>query len=493
MRPGACTASQWTSAPAARARAAISATGWIAPVSLLASMTETSASGPCAARAPSRRRHVDPAFRVDGQEDQRLRASLGGAQDGGMLDGAGDDRRPAGALERGVVRLGAAGREDQRRRCAIDQRGDALAGVLDALACGPPEAVDRRWIARRAQRLGHRLRYGGFDRRRGVVVEIDRRVVAHPAARRARSPRRAARASPRRQPSRSRRKPGLRLFPVPPSASAARRRPPPGARRRARSGPRCPATACRRRRSAARASSPPAAGRAGIPTMVAPGGTSFRTTALAPMPRVAAHRDRTEHLGTGADHHAVLDGRMALAGRPGHAAQRHAVIERHVVADDGGLSDHHAHAVVDEEPAADADSGMDLDPGDHPADMGDEAAEKPEAASPEPVCHVVEEERVEARIAEEDLDPGADGRIPAEHAARVFPNALEHDAPVRIPMARARAAREPCPRAGIPVDIGFPARPVKVPASARRRGLGRSPSVFNGMGRRERTIRRCRK
>ena len=53
MRPGACTASQWTSAPAAVARAAISATGWITPVSLLASMTETSASGPCAASALS--------------------------------------------------------------------------------------------------------------------------------------------------------------------------------------------------------------------------------------------------------------------------------------------------------------------------------------------------------------------------------------------------------------------------------------------------------
>ena len=35
------------------------------------------------------------------------------------------------------------------------------------------------------------------------------------------------------------------------------------------------------------------------------------------------------------------------------AAERDALIDRHVVADLGGLADHHAHAVIDEEAPAD--------------------------------------------------------------------------------------------------------------------------------------------
>ena len=46
MRPGPCTASQCTSAPASRASATTASSGWITPVSLLASMTETTVSAP---------------------------------------------------------------------------------------------------------------------------------------------------------------------------------------------------------------------------------------------------------------------------------------------------------------------------------------------------------------------------------------------------------------------------------------------------------------
>jgi hypothetical protein len=44
---------------------------------------------------------------------------------------------------------------------------------------------------------------------------------------------------------------------------------------------------------------------------------------------------------------------VALAARRmvlGEATERHAVVDQHVVADLGRLADHHAHAVVDEEP-----------------------------------------------------------------------------------------------------------------------------------------------
>jgi hypothetical protein len=45
------------------------------------------------------------------------------------------------------------------------------------------------------------------------------------------------------------------------------------------------------------------------------------------------------------------------------AAEGHPVVEHHVVADLGGLADHHTHAVIDEEPPADPRARVDLDPG----------------------------------------------------------------------------------------------------------------------------------
>ena len=52
---------------------------------------------------------------------------------------------------------------------------------------------------------------------------------------------------------------------------------------------------------------------------------------------------------------------MALAVLLAGAAQRDALVQQHVVADLRGLADHHAHAVIDEEAAADARAGMNLD------------------------------------------------------------------------------------------------------------------------------------
>ena len=157
------------------------------------------------------------------------------------------------------------------------------------------------------------------------------------------------------------------------------------------------------------------------------------------------------------------------------------VIERHVVADHRGLADDHAHAVVNEEAAADLGAGVDLDARDHAADVGHEAAEQAEAALPEPVRHVIEQQRVEARIAEEHLDPGADRRVAAEHAADVFPNSLEHGAAVRISMAGAERRRRtlyPCDGR----DIEFPTQGVKYLRCAM---LGREtwPPCVAGVGR----------
>ena len=81
------------------------------------------------------------------------------------------------------------------------------------------------------------------------------------------------------------------------------------------------------------------------------------------------------------------------------------MIERHVRADLGGLADHHAHAVINEHPIADAGAGMDLDAGQDAADMADEPAHQQPAVPPGPVAQAVEQQCVKSRIAQDNLDP----------------------------------------------------------------------------------------
>ena len=52
---------------------------------------------------------------------------------------------------------------------------------------------------------------------------------------------------------------------------------------------------------------------------------------------------------------------MALALLFSGSAEGHALVQNHVVADDGCLTDHHAVAVIDEKVLADLSPRMDLD------------------------------------------------------------------------------------------------------------------------------------
>ena len=57
-----------------------------------------------------------------------------------------------------------------------------------------------------------------------------------------------------------------------------------------------------------------------------------------------------------------------------HAAQGDTLIEGNVVADFRRLADHAAHAVIDEQAAADGGARMDLDPRQHAPDVRQQAA-----------------------------------------------------------------------------------------------------------------------
>ena len=101
----------------------------------------------------------------------------------------------------------------------------------------------------------------------------------------------------------------------------------------------------------------------GLPTTVAPGGTSSIDDRVGADLGAVADRDRAEQLGAGADGDVVAQGRVALAALEAGAAQRHPLVERHPLADLGRLADHDARAVVDEELAADPRRRVDLHPG----------------------------------------------------------------------------------------------------------------------------------
>ena len=68
------------------------------------------------------------------------------------------------------------------------------------------------------------------------------------------------------------------------------------------------------------------------------------------------------------------------------AAERHALVDRAVVADLGRLADHDAHAVVDEDAPADRRAGVDLDAGEEARQMRDEARQPVQAVAPEPAA-----------------------------------------------------------------------------------------------------------
>ena len=127
---------------------------------------------------------VDPAVAVDRQLDD-LEAELlevaQGVADGVMLDRRGHDpvaaalAGPGRALEREVVRLGAAGREDDLAGLGVESRRDALVGIVEGRPRDAPVGVGR---ARVAERLGqerqHRVEDLAPERRRGRVIEVDR-------------------------------------------------------------------------------------------------------------------------------------------------------------------------------------------------------------------------------------------------------------------------------------------------------------------------------
>lgn len=140
---------------------------------------------------------------------------------------------------------------------------------------------------------------------------------------------------------------------------------------------------------------------------------------------VMADGDGTENLGAGADQHAISKSRMALAGIPGDPAEGHTVIKGHIVADLGGLADHHATAMIDEEAPANGGAGMDVDLADEPRQKAQQPGQIAPAPAPQSMGQAMDQQGMDAGIGGEHLEMGAGSGISTKHAAHILAQQLE--------------------------------------------------------------------
>jgi hypothetical protein len=141
------------------------------------------------------------------------------------------------------------------------------------------------------------------------------------------------------------------------------------------------------------------------------GGHRAHDHGIGPDAAVVPDGDRAEHLGAGADHHAVADRGVTLAPLEARATEGHALIEGHVATDVRRLADDHAGGMVDEQPASELGAGMDVHPGQNPGHRRPDPGQEPEAVVPQPVVDAVGPHRVHPRVAEGDLERGPGGRV----------------------------------------------------------------------------------
>ena len=105
---------------------------------------------------------------------------------------------------------------------------------------------------------------------------------------------------------------------------------------------------------------------------------------------------------------------QALPAPGGERAQRHALIDLHMVADDGGLAHHDAGAVVNEEVAADGGAGVDVDAGDAVGVLRHNPGQQGNPKGVEHMGQPVDGDGEQPRIAEDNLVHAEGGGVTVE-------------------------------------------------------------------------------
>jgi hypothetical protein len=140
----------------------------------------------------------------------------------------------------------------------------------------------------------------------------------------------------------------------------------------------------------------------------------------------ADHHVAAQDRGAGVDRDVVLDGGVALDAAQGLTvsrrlgAQRHTLVEPHVVADLGGLADHDAGAVVDEEAAPDPRARVDVDAGPVVGMLRHHAWQDPHPEPLQLVRDAVGGDGPDRRIGDHDLGEALGGGVPLEGRLHVL-------------------------------------------------------------------------
>ena len=134
---------------------------------------------------------------------------------------------------------------------------------------------------------------------------------------------------------------------------------------------------------------------------------------------VVADRDVPQDRSSRADGDVIAKRRVPLGMLQRRAAERDALIDRHVVTDDGRAADNHAGAVVNEKPPADRRAGMNIDPGRPMHELGDESRENRDLLLPERVNDAMDRDRVEAGIRQQDVEPSLGGGVALNGRAQI--------------------------------------------------------------------------
>ena len=113
---------------------------------------------------------------------------------------------------------------------------------------------------------------------------------------------------------------------------------------------------------------------------------------------------------------------MALADVLARAAQRNALIDGHIIADDGRFADDHAVAVVDEHPAADLRAGVNLNARLMPGPLAQNAGQQRMAFPIQDVGPAMGLQRFQPGIAQPHLQQRFGRRVPVQDRFFVFPD-----------------------------------------------------------------------
>jgi len=148
-------------------------------------------------------------------------------------------------------------------------------------------------------------------------------------------------------------------------------------------------------------------------------------TACADLDEVADD-DVAEDLCAGADHNVIAEGGVAFPLFFAGAAESDSLVEEDIVADFGGFADDDAHAVIDEEAAANARAGVDFDAGEEAADLGEDAGEEGYSPAIELMGKAVNEDCVEAGVAQEDLEDALGGWVFPKDGIDLLPDSSKH-------------------------------------------------------------------